>query len=327
MSKPTRRLLLGALAAPALGRAAASQGAAADWPNRPLRWVVPYAPGGAVDTVARALGARVGELLGQTVVIENRTGGNSLIAANAVLGAPRDGYTFLVDAANHITNPLLMRELPFDYRAVFTPVTQLNAFPQVLAVRQDFPARTIQEFIAKAKAEPNTISYGTPPTGGMAHLAGEQLQREAGIRLVHTPYRGGADAARDISAGVLDAVIITTSSIRAPVQSGRARILALTSARRAAAYPDIPTLAESGLPGFDMDDWSGLFAATGTPAPIITRMQATVAEAARDPGVVSRLDPTGAVLLASPSATFVTWLDGQRDMLRRLIAEAKVTIN
>jgi tripartite-type tricarboxylate transporter receptor subunit TctC len=327
MPSPVRRdLLRGALALPFLVRSAVAQ-PAPDWPGRPMRWIVPYAPGGAVDTVARAIGARVGEMLGQSVVIENRTGGNSLIAANAVLTSPRDGYTFLIDAANHITNPLLMRELPFDYRAAFTPVTQINAFPQVLAVRQDFPASTVAEFIAYAKAHPATVSYGTPPTGGMAHLAGEQFQREAGIRLVHTPYRGGADAARDITAGVLDAVIITTSSIRAPVQAGRARILAVTSAGRAVAYPEVPTLAESGMPGFEMDDWSGLFAATGISPPIITKLQSAIAEAARDPAVLARLDPAGAVLVASTPDVFARWLDGQRSVLQRVITGAGVSLN
>jgi tripartite-type tricarboxylate transporter receptor subunit TctC len=233
----------------------------------PIRWVVAFAAGGAADTAARAAGAKVGEILGQSVVIENRTGGNALIAAAAVLQSPADGYSFLVDAANQLTNPVLMRELPFDYRTAFAPVSQIASFPQVVAVRHDFPARTIEEFIAYAKDRPGTVSYGTPPAAGMAHLAGAQFQRLAGIRLVHAPYRGGADAARDIAAGVVDAVVITTSSIRPPVQAGRARILAVTSARRAAAYPDVPTLAERGFPGFDMNDWNGLFAAAGAPPP------------------------------------------------------------
>ena len=321
MVRMHRRTALGlALAAPSLARAQQ------DWPARPIRWVVAFAAGGAADTAARAAGAKVGEILGQSVVIENRTGGNALIAAAAVLQSPADGYSFLVDAANQLTNPVLMRELPFDYRTAFAPVSQIASFPQVVAVRHDFPARTIEEFIAYAKDRPGTVSYGTPPAAGMAHLAGAQFQRLAGIRLVHAPYRGGADAARDIAAGVVDAVLITTSSIRPPVQAGRARILAVTSAKRAAAYPDVPALAERGFPGFDMNDWNGLFAAAGTPRAAIRRMASAIAEACRDAGVKARMDPLSAEMVGSQPEEFAAWLEAQRPVVGRVIREAGITL-
>jgi tripartite-type tricarboxylate transporter receptor subunit TctC len=321
MARMHRRTALGlALAAPSLARAQQN------WPTRPIRWVVAFAAGGAADTAARAAGAKVGEILGQSVVIENRTGGNALIAAAAVLQSPADGYSFLVDAANQLTNPVLMRELPFDYRTAFAPVAQIASFPQVVAVRHDFPARTIEEFIAYAKDRPGTVSYGTPPAAGMAHLAGAQFQRLAGIRLVHAPYRGGADAARDIAAGVVDAVVITTSSIRPPVQAGRARILAVTSARRAAAYPDVPTLAERGFPGFDMNDWNGLFAAAGAPPAILRRLAAAVGEACRDAGVKARMDPLGAEMVGNQPEEFAAWLDAQRPVVGQVIREAGITL-
>ena len=317
-----RALLLGGglLAAPRLARA---QG---EWPTRPVRWIVAFAAGGAADTAARAVGARVQEIIGQSVVIENRTGGNAVIAATALLQSPADGYSFLVDAANQVTNPLLMRDLGFDYRTAFAPVSKLADFPQVVAVKQDFPARSIEAFIASAKAKPNTISYGTPPAAGMAHLAGEMFQRQAGIRLVHAPYRGGADAARDITAGVVDSVIITTSSIRPPVQAGRARVLAVTSPRRSPAYPEVPTLAESGFPGFDMNDWNGLFAQAGAPREVVARMAAAVAEACRDPGVRARMDPLGAEMVGNMPEAFAEWLAGQRPLLARVIREAGITL-
>ncbi len=316
-----RRLLLGAaLAAPGIARA---QG---EWPQRPVRWVVAFAAGGAADTAARSAAARAQEIIGQSIVIENRTGGNAVIAAQAVLQSPPDGYSFLVDAANQLTNPLLMRDLGFDYRTAFAPVTQIASFPQVIAVKRDFPARTIAEFIALAKAAPNTISYGTPPAAGMAHLAGELFQRLAGIRLVHAPYRGGADAARDIAAGVLDAVLITTSSIRPPVQAGLARILAVTSPQRTAAFPDVPTLAESGFPGYDMNDWNGLFAATAVPQPIVLKMAAAVAEACRDPATRARMDPLGAEMVGSTPEGFANWLEAQRPIVARVVREAGITL-
>ena len=315
-----RRLRGAARAAPGIARPHS------DGPQRPVRWVVAFAAGGAAEAAARSAAARAQEIIGQSIVIENRTGGNAVIAAQAVLQSPPDGYSFLVDAANQLTNPLLMRDLGFDYRTAFAPVTQIASFPQVIAVKRDFPAKTIAEFIAMAKAAPNSISYGTPPAAGMAHLAGELFQRLAGIKLVHAPYRGGADAARDIAAGVLDAVLITTSSIRPPVQAGLARILAVTSPRRTAAFPDVPTLAESGFPGYDMNDWNGLFAATGVPQPIVVKMAAAVAEACRDPATRARMDPLGAEMVGSTPEGFATWLEAQRPVVARVVRDAGITL-
>lgn len=318
-----RRMLLAALATPMLGRVAAAQEA---WPNRPVRFIVAFAAGGAADTAARAIGAKVQEIIGQPVVVENRTGGNAIVAANALLQAPADGYTFLVDAANQITNPILMRDIGFDYLTAFLPVTRLAIFPQVIAVKHDFPARTIQEYIERARARPNTISCGTPPAAGMAHLALAQFSLLARVQLLHAPYRGGADAARDIAAGAVDSVLITTSSIRPPMQAGRARVLAVTSKDRVAAIPDAPTLNESGFPGFDLNDWNGLFAAAGTPPVALRRLQSAVAEAARDPATRTRMDPLGAIMMGEPTAQFASWLNAERDVLRRIIEGASITI-
>jgi len=311
------------LALPFLARPALAQ---AEWPNRTIRWVVAFAAGGAADTAARSVAPAVAEELGQSVIIENRTGGNAVIAANATLGAPADGYTFLVDAANQLTNPVLMRDLPFDYRSAFVPISQFCSFPQVIAVKQDFPARSLAEFIAVAKARPGTISVGTPPAAGMGHLALAAFERAAGIRLVHAPYRGGADAARDILAGSIDAVLITSSSVRAPIQTGRARALAVTSLERIATMPDVPTVAEQGFAGYDMNDWNGLFASAGVPRPIITRMAAAVANATRAASVRARMDPAGAIMVGNSPEEFATWLDGQRRIAAEVIRDAGITL-
>lgn len=321
MNALTRRAALGAgLAMPLAARAQDN------WPNRPVRFIVAFAAGGAADTAARAVGAKLQEIIGQSVVVENRTGGNAIVAANALLQAPADGYTFLVDAANQITNPVLMRDIGFDYMTGFLPVTRLAVFPQVIAVKHDFPARTIAEFIQRARDRPGTISCGTPPAAGMAHLALAQFQMLANIQIVHAPYRGGADAARDITAGSVDSVLITTSSIRPPVQAGRARVLAVTSRERVAAMPEVPTLHESGFPGFDMNDWNGLFAAAGTPPAVIARLQAAVSQAARDPATRTRMDPLGAIMMGEPTAEFAAWLANERTVLRRVIEGARITI-
>lgn len=324
MTKLSRRGVFAAgLAAPFLARHGFAQG---DWPKGPVRWIVAFAAGGAADTVARNLGARVSEIIGQQVIVDNRTGGNSLVAANAVLQAPRDGQTFLIDAANQLSNPFLIKDLPFDYEKTWLPVTKLSDFPQVVAVKQEFPAETLQEYVAAAKAKPGTISYGTPPAAGMGHMAGEELQRRADIKLIHAPYRGGADAARDIGAAAIDSVIITTNSIRPPLAAGRVRILAVTSLKRVAIFPDVPTVAEAGYPGYDMIDWNGLFAATGTPVELIARMQAVAAEAIKDAKVKERLDATGAVLTPNTPAEFKAWLDEQRMLLGKLITTGNIKL-
>ncbi len=324
MTKLLRRGVLAAgLAAPFLARHGFAQ---SDWPKGPVRWIVAFAAGGAADTVARNVGARVSEIIGQQVIIDNRTGGNAVVAANAVLQAPRDGQTFLIDAANQLTNPLLIKDLPFDYEKTWLPVTKLSDFPQVLAVKQEFPAKTLQEYVAAAKEKPGTISYGTPPAAGMGQMAGEELQRRAAIKLIHAPYRGGADAARDIGAWAIDSVIITTNSIRPPLAAGRVRILAVTSLKRVAIFPDVPTVAESGYPGYDMIDWNGLFAATGTPLELIARMQAVCAEAIKDAKVKERLDAAGAVLTPNTPAEFKAWLEGQRTLLAKLITEGNIKL-
>jgi tripartite-type tricarboxylate transporter receptor subunit TctC len=303
-----RALLAATLATPWVSKLSYAQG---DWPNRPIRWLVAFAAGGAADTAARALAADMQEALGQNIVIENRTGGNAIIAANALLQAPRDGYTFLVDAANQLTNPALMRDIPFDYATAFTPTTLISVFPQVIAVKHDFPAKDIKEFIAVAKARPGTITVGTPP---------------AGIRLVHAPYRGGADAARDILAGSIDAVLITSSSVRPPVQAGRARILAVTSLERIATLPDVPTLAESGFPGFDMNDWNGLFAGAGTPRAVVDRMAAVAAVSAKSAAVRARMDPAGAIMIGNAPDVFARWLTEQRQGAMEVIRDAGITL-
>ncbi len=314
-----RRTLLGAtLALPALAQEA--------WPNRSLRLIVAFAAGGAADTAARTVGQKLGDILGQSVVIENRTGGNAVVAQGATMQAPKDGYTFLVDAANQLTNTPLMKEPPFDYRRDFVPVSQLCDFPQVIAVKQDFPAQTIQEFVAYLRANPGRVSYGTPPTAGMAHLAGEEFQRRLGVRMVHTPYRGGADAARDITAGVIDSVLITTNSIRPPVQAGKARILAVTSARRVPTLPNIPTLAETVLPGYEMNDWNGVFAANGVPTEIIQRMAAAVGRACQEASVRERMDAAGAIMVGSTPEAFATWLERQRAPVEEVIRAAGITL-
>lgn len=316
-----------ALAMPWLGTRAADALAQEQWPTRPVHVVVPFSAGGAADTSARTVGERVGAILGQNLVIENRTGGNAVVAALAVLGAPRDGYTVIWDAANQLTNPLLIKALKFDYEESFVPVTMAVRVPQVLAVRQDFPAKTLNEFVEYAKSRPGRISCGTPPAGAMGHLAMAYFQQMAGIELMHTPYRGGADAARDLMGGQIDSGLITMSTARGAAETGKIRILGLTSLQRSPSFPDVPTIAEQGYPGYDMDDWFGFFAPAGTPEIAVRRLYEATAQAAKDPKLIAAIAPSSAVLVANSPEEFKAWLAKQRQILAKLIRDANISIS
>jgi tripartite-type tricarboxylate transporter receptor subunit TctC len=296
------------------------------WPSRPIHWVLPFGAGGAVDTVCRLLSAKVSERLKQTIVIENKTGGNTMVGSSAALQMPKDGHAFLVTAAQYLINPILMKNLPFDFATAFTPVVRIAAFPQVIAVRSDFPAASIAEFVTYAKANPGRVSFGTPPAAGMAHLAGALIQTKTGIKLNHAPYRLATEAVRDLSGGNIDSVILTTSTIQPALQSNKARVLAVSSAQRVPILPDVPTVAETIIPDFQMDDWFGMFAASGVPEPAVQQMQDAVIEASKDPTVAERLKPLGSIILAHPRPQFARFLDEQRVVLTNLIKETGITL-
>ncbi|WP_144299892.1 Bug family tripartite tricarboxylate transporter substrate binding protein [Elioraea rosea] len=317
-----RRGLLGAaLAMPFVATASAQT-----WPARSIRLVVPFAAGGAADSAARTVFPRVSEILGQTIVVENRTGAGGSIGAAAVAQAAADGYTWLFDASSHIVNPSLLRNLPFDY-ASFVPVSQVASFPQVIAVKDAFPARSLAELIEAAKARPGELSFGTQGNATAGHLALELFQSQAGIKLTHVPYRGGADAARDLAAGTVDGVLITALSAGPIVQSGRARMLAVTVTERLANWPAVPTLNESGFPGFDMSEWVGLVAPSGTPAPIVQRMYGAVAEVLKEQPVRERLAQLGAVPVGTDPEVFGRFLREGRGTMARLVREAGIQAN
>lgn len=323
-----RRALQVSLALPAASTALwpASSRAQGAWPSKAVHIVLPFGAGGAADTVCRVVFAKVAEKLKQPFVIENKTGGNTMVASSAAQQLPKDGYSFLVNSSQYLINPVLMKNMPFDFAATFGPVTRLAAFPQVVAVRSEFPAKDIAEFIAYAKANPGKVSFGTPPAAGMAHMAGAHVQNKLGIKLNHAPYRLATEAVRDVGAGQIDLVILTTSTIQPTLQANKVRILAITSASRVPTMPDVPTLAETVLPGFDMDDWVGLFAQTGVPAEIIKQMQAAVADASKEPDVIARLAPLGTNLVAEPTGVFAKFLGDQRTLLTQLIKDTGITL-
>jgi len=299
---------------------------AEEWPARPIRLIVPFAAGGAADSAARAITPVMGQRLGQQFVVENRTGAGGSVGGGVVAQSAPDGYTLLWDASSHLVNPALMRGLPFDY-AGFVPISQVVTFPGVLAVKQDFPARTVAEFVALAKAKPGTITVGTQGNATAGHVGLLQFSRAAGIEVIHAPYRGGADAARDLAAGAIDAVFITTVSAGPVVDSGRARFLAVTTLARVPSRPDVPTLAESGYPGFNSSEWAALFAPAGTPAPIVQKLHGALAAALQDDGVRQRLGQIGAVPVGSTPEAFARFVTEGRAQMAALVREAGIRLD
>jgi tripartite-type tricarboxylate transporter receptor subunit TctC len=312
-----RTLLLaasGALAAPPL-RAQA-------WPVRPVRLVVPYQAGGNSDTIARLLQPRVAEFLGQPVVIENRSGASGTIGAGVVAQAPADGYTFMIDSSAFLVVPHAMRGLGFDHATAFVPVGFLADQPYVLAVSRGVPVRDMAGFVALGRLQ--EISYGSPGHGSLGHLAGALLAQRAGIRLEHVPYRGGAEAARDLAAGTLAAAMITTNSLNPLLAEGRAVPLGLTGAERRGGPPGVPTIAEQGYPGFDVPSWNAIFARSGVPEPIMARMAAALNHAMASPAVTEALERIGAVPLVVDPAASTMRLGRERVLVAELIRAAGI---
>lgn len=324
--RPIRRTLLTAastlLACPALVRSAAGQSSSG---SGPLRVIVPFAPGGATDSSARAVTDKLSAVLGRPVVVENRSGGGGSVGASAAAQARPDGNTLLLDTIVHLVNPLVLKGLSFDYRASFAPITQVTRLPLALAVKNDFPARDLAAFVARAKAAPGAVSCGNSGNATAAHLASALLQLRAGIQLIDLPYRGGSDAARDLAAGSLDSAFVALLSVAPLAEAGRARLLAVASPTRTVLQPDLPTVAET-FPGTSLDEWTGLFAPIGTPPEFVVRVQAAVAEVLRDPAVLARLAQLGAEPVGSTPAEFTRFLEQGGAEAERLVREAKIEV-
>ncbi len=263
-----RRTLLTALAAAACAGTAQAQA----WPAKPIKLVVNFPPGGAADQIARAVGVPLAEALGQPVVVENRAGANGNIGGEAVAKAAPDGYTLLMSSGGMVSvNPHIYARMSFDPARDLVPVASAARVLVYLLVRPDLPAQNIAEFIAYLKANPGKLSYGSPGNGSSPHLAGEMMKSQAGVFAVHVPYRGAAPALQDLLAGQIDYFFDPGIGLN-QVRAGKLRLLAVGSPKRSPAFPDVPTLAEAGLKGFDADTVFGFYAPAGTPAEVITRL-------------------------------------------------------
>ena len=320
-----RKLL--AAAATLAGLALCVAAHAQPWPAKPVRIVDAYAPGGATDVVTRAVAQHLPEMWGQPVVIENKAGANTNIAAGDVAKQPGDGYTLLSTAeATFVVNPYVYAKLPFDPDKDFIPVTGLGIVHQVLAVHPGAPFRSVADLIAAAKAKPGALNYATLGAGSSAHLNMEMFQRMAGVTLTPVHYKGGAPALTDVIGGHVPMIIISTTLSAKPYKAGQLRILGAGSARRLAAFPEVPTISESGLPGFEAVSWFGLFAPAGTPREIVERINADVQRVLADREFRDKfLAPNHFEPIGGSPAEFGQYVKRDAAKWSKLIREAGIT--
>jgi tripartite-type tricarboxylate transporter receptor subunit TctC len=271
----------------------AGAASAQTYPTKPVRLVVPFLAGGSTDIVGRTVAQKLSEMWGQQAFVDNRPGGGTTIGTEMVAKAAPDGYTLLVTPAPFTINPSLLTKLPYDALTDFTPITLINTTPLVMVVNPGVPAKNVKELIALAKAKPGKLNFGSSGTGGSNHLAGELFDAMAGVKMVHIPYKGNAGALTDIVGGHLDVVYNGITSAVALIRGGKLRALAVTSLQRSAALPDVPTLNESGLKGFEAVAWNGLSAPAKTPRDVIMKINADVIKIVNSPELKERLKADG----------------------------------
>lgn len=320
---PARRALLaGAVAAPFLMASARAQA----WPARSITLVVPFAPGGGTDTFARPFAAKLSQELGQQVVIDNRAGAGGTVGAAMVAKAKPDGYTFLLGSVHHAVAVTAYKQLSYDLLKDLAPVTSVASVPDVLVVYPGIPANTLQAFIAYCKANPGKVNYGSAGLGTTRHLAGEIFNAKTGAGMTHVPYKGSGPATAALISGEVTAVFEGLGSAAPYIRSGKARALAVFAAERSPAFPEIPTAAEAGLPGFESLSWYGLWAPAGTDAAVIARMQAAVSTAFASADLKKIWGEQGAAPGGAPTASFAAFVREEIGKWGKVVRDGNITI-
>ncbi len=306
-----------------LAFAPATVALAQSYPSRPVRVLVPASAGGVTDVVARIAAKYLSDQLHQPFVVENRDGAGGNIATNEVAKAPPDGYTIgIVASGNVVINPYLYKSMPFDAKNDLVPVAAIAEAPQVVAINKDVPANTLADLIALAKAKPNTLSYASAGVGTTMHLAGDQLARLAGIQLVHVPYRGASPAVIDIVSGAVQIIPVSAGPIISFVRDGKIRVLAAASKHRLRYFPDVPTSAEAGLPGYEMTTWFGIVAPHGTPDAIVQQLHTAVADMLNDPASRKLLEDSFLDVLPMTQPQFADFVAGEFSTWEKVVRDA-----
>jgi len=298
--------------------------AAETYPTKPVRFIVGPGPGSGTDVVARAIALRLTERFGQSVIVDNRTGAGGTIAISIAAKAPPDGYTLLFVSGSLVIHPAIYKKLPYDPVRDLAPITLVGIVPQVLIVNPAVPAQTMREFIALAKVKPGGIAYGSGGVGSTGHLAGELLQSSAGIRLVHVPYKGAGPAAVDVIAGQIQALFTSAVNALQHARTGRVRMVGVTTLKRAAAIPDVPTFAESGVPGYELMTWYGVLAPAGAPRPVIDHINQALAAVIKLPDVRERLVADGVEPAAGTPEQFAALIRTELPRIARIVRSAGI---
>jgi tripartite-type tricarboxylate transporter receptor subunit TctC len=295
------------------------------FPSRAIRMIIPFAPGGGTDITGRTVAAKLQEAWGQPVVAENQAGANGTIGIGQGARAPADGHTLTLISSSSLINVHILKNVPYDLLRDFAPLSQLTAQPYALVVHPSVPARNVKELLAYAKANPGKLNYGSSGIGGTSHLSGALLASLAGIELTHVPYKGGNPAMQDVIAGNIQMLFSTLLQSQAFLKDGRLRALAVSTAKRTPAAPDLPTLAEAGVPGYEVAPWYGLILPAKTPVPIITKLNREIAKAMRLPDVVKKMSSDGSQPVGSTPEEFGALLKAESVKWAKVVKEAKVT--
>ena len=305
----------------------AARAFAADYPSRPVKLVVPYAPGGGADAVARIVAKKLSEQVGRSIVIENKGGAGSILGTDLVAKAEPDGYTLLLGQSGPISiNPAVYKSLPYDPVKDFAPITMTTAYPYILVINAETPARTLQDFVALARAKPGTMNFGSTGVGAANHLVAELFNRKAGLKMTHVPYRGTALAVGDLVAGTLTMVFGDPVSVLPHIKSGKLRALAVTSAERSPVALDIPTVAESGYPGFEALAWHGILAPEKTPAEIVTKLNVEFVKALADPATKALLTNQAMAAVGNSPEAFAQFIKADIATWKAVAADAHITV-
>ena len=328
MTKRQTLALLACALASATLPAARAQAPAASWPSKPIRWVVPFPPGGAMDAIARTLGEKAGKTLGQPFVIENKPGAGGNIGADFVAKQPGDGYTLMITSIGMATNKPLYGKLSYDPIKDFAPVSLLAVVPNVLVTNATQPdVKTAQDVIAAARKTPGKLTYASAGNGTSIHLAGEVFTSLAQVDMLHVPYKGSGPAVSDLLGGQVNYMFDSITSARPHIESGKLRALGVTTAKRSKSLPNVPTLAEAGLPGYEVSPWFAVFMPAATPKDIVAKVNSALLEAMKDPDVVKRLETIGAEPVGSTPEEMAQHLARESERWTKLIQERGIKLD
>lgn len=294
------------------------------YPTKSIRFIIPYAVGGGTDILGRIVAQRLSERLGQQVLVDNRPGAGSILGSSILAQSNPDGYTMMTANIAHGANPYLHKKLPYDTVRDFVPVTLMAVLPSVLATHPSVPARSVKEFIAHAKANPGKLSYGTAGVGSANHLTMELFKVTTGTDIVHVPYKGGGPAMQDLLAGQVKAIFITVPPVLPQVRAGKLLALGISSAQRSEALPDVPTVIEAGVPGFEVYEWQGIVVPRGTPGPIVQRLNSEIVAVLNLPEVRERIAGLGAIVAASTPEAFAEHIRKELALWKKVIAAAGI---